>query len=249
MHNVGIQNLQMRNKSTPKEEAQPEAPSKHQLINEHAGFERDRELELNKSRAIAWRIASLSAIIAAVFGIALVVVNLRFEPVAFLVTVDKATGESSIMKRLNSDMIDFDSTHDKHNLKRYVEAREAYNYTFLQRDYDLTMDMSCEKEAADYGKQFDGERGLDKVLGSGTEWRISVVGVRLLPNQKGQAVVTFDKVVKILSTGQINPPQRFNASIAYEYKPNLKKPEHIWIENPTGFRVCGYRADPEFASK
>ncbi len=71
-----------RPKSAEKDSAKDEQTS---LVQESASFERDRELELNKSRTIAWRIAGLAVMLAAVFGVALVTRELKYEPVAFLV--------------------------------------------------------------------------------------------------------------------------------------------------------------------
>lgn len=218
------------------------------FVQSAGGYERDRELEMHQSKRIAWRVAGGSAFLALALGISLAVMSMKFEPVAFLVTVDKTTGESSVMKRLDKDTMTFEEVHDKFNLKRYIQSRESYNYAFLQRDYNLTMDMSCEPVAQDYAKQFDGDKGLDKVLGAGTEYRINVISVRPLPDQPGKAVVTFDKTVKVFATNETRAPQRYLATLAYEYKPNLRKSESVWIDNPTGFRVCSYRADPELAS-
>lgn len=207
-------------------------------------FEADLEAEHIRSRATAWRVAMVAVLAAAVLAISLAVMAFRHEPVAFLVEIDKQTGETSVMKRLDREAITFNEFHDKHNLKRFVQARESYFYSFLQRDYNLTLDMSCEPVAAEYAKQFEGEKALDKVLGNGTEWKINVLSVRLLPDQPGRAVVTFDKTIKVASTNEVRGPFRFDATLAYEYRPSVNKPESTWIDNPTGFTVCAYRADP-----
>lgn len=212
-------------------------------------FEADLEAERQSSRAVAWRVAIAAVLAAIALAISLAVMVMRYEPVAFLVEVNKQTGETSVMKRLDREAIAFNEFHDKHNLKRFVQARESYFYPFLQRDYNLTVDMSCEPVAAEYAKQFDGEKALDKVLGNGTEWKIHVLSVRLLPDQPGRAVVTFDKTIKVTSTNEVRGPFRFDATLAYEYRPNVNKPESIWIDNPTGFTVCAYRADPVQVSR
>ena len=134
----------------------------------------------------------------------------------------------------------------KHDIKRYVEAREGYYYPLLQRDYDLVMLMSCDDVGQEYNKQFDGDKSLDKVLGAGTQWRTDVRSVRLPKDEPGKAVVSFERTVwhGVVKDDTV-PTTRFVVSMTYKYQPSMKAKESEWIENPRGFKACAYRKDSD----
>jgi type IV secretion system protein VirB8 len=102
---------------------------------------------------------------------------------------------------------------------------------------------------ADYGRQFEGDAALQKKLGAGEEWRIQVIGVRLLASgrtsNRGEGTVTYDKVVRLTDRNLPDVTTRHVASIVYEYQPQVLAKERDRLENPFGFVVTAYRSDPE----
>jgi type IV secretion system protein VirB8 len=92
---------------------------------------------------------------------------------------------------------------DKHNLANFVRAREGYSWMFLQRDFDQVARMAVPAVFADYNRQFEGDAALQKKIGAAEDWRINVVGVRLAASgragNRGEATVTYDKVVRLAS--------------------------------------------------
>jgi type IV secretion system protein VirB8 len=204
-----------------------------------------------KSERRAWRIAGGSFVLSIVCVVAVTVLVLRHKPFAFLVERDKVTGETTTLMTMDRETIDFEEVEDKHNVKRYVEARESYYYSLLQRDYDLTLMMSCDEVGAEYAKQYDdtNPQALDKVLGQGAERRIKVLSVRLPNDEPGKAVVSFERRVKKMGLTELEKPERFVATLSYKYNPSMLVKESVWIENPRGFKVCAYRADPELVSR
>jgi type IV secretory pathway component VirB8 len=132
----------------------------------------------------------------------------------------------------------------KHDIKRYVLARESYNYGLLQTDYDLTMNMSCDDVFQEYNKRFDGDKALDKVLGAGTEWRVAVTSIRLPNDEPGKAVVSFERTIYHgLKKDPDVVPGRFEATLSYTNNPSMMAKESVWIDNPRGFKACAYRVD------
>jgi type IV secretion system protein VirB8 len=123
---------------------------------------------------------------------------------------------------------------------------------FLQRDFDQVARMAVPAVFADYNRQFDGDAALQKKLAGNEEWRINVVGVRLAPSgrrgNRGDAAVTYDKVVRMSDRSLPDASTRHVASIVYEYQPKVLARERDRIENPFGFVVTAYRSDPEIAS-
>lgn len=215
------------------------------FLNESRNFERDIERERDQSTKFAWRVATAAVVLAAVAVMALAVLVSRFQPFAFLVTVDRATGETSVVKTLDRDTVQYDEMHDKHNINRFIMSRERYLFQLLQYDYDTTLNLSTDEVGSAYAKLFEGDKALDKVLGAGTEYRITILSTRLPTDQPGKAIVSFERVIRRANTRDAEAPARYVATLSYAYKPSLLAKEAVWVANPTGFKVTAYRADPE----
>jgi type IV secretion system protein VirB8 len=133
-----------------------------------------------------------------------------------------------------------------------VRAREGYDWQFLQRDFDQVARMAVPAVFADYNRQFEGETALHKRLRGAEAWRIDIVGVRLAPGgrqgNRGEATVTYDKVVRLTERDLPETRTRHVASVVYEYQPEVLAAERDRLENPFGFVVTAYRSDPEIAT-
>lgn len=208
-------------------------------------WETDVEEREEKSKALGWRLFWGTLVISGLLLIAVITLVIRHKPLAYMVTVDKATGETSTIMPLDETTLNAAEMDIKHEVKRYVIARESYNYSLLQRDYDLTMNMSCDPIAQEYDKRFGGDKGLDKVLGAGTEYRVKVISISLPKDEPGKAVVSFEKTTYHGIVPDTNPPSRYITTLSYELRPSMLVKEAVWIDNPRGFKVCAYRADPE----
>jgi type IV secretion system protein VirB8 len=93
---------------------------------------------------------------------------------------------------------------------------------------------------------------LQKKLGPQEEWRVHIVTVRLAPSgragNKGEATVTYDKVVRQTERNLPAASTRHVASVVYQYQPKVLARERDRLENPLGFVVTAYRSDPEISS-
>jgi type IV secretion system protein VirB8 len=196
-----------------------------------------------RAEARAWRVAAGAAFLAILSMAVTVYTVKRDKPAAFLVTVDRATGETSTLRTLDADTQEYGEALAKHNAKRYVEACESYIYPMLQRDYDVCLTLSNDTVGTEYGKKFEGDKALDKVLGAHTEWRSTVISVRLPKDQPGKSVVSWQRIKR--ASGVESPVERFVSTLTYAYQPLVAVKESVWIENPTGYKVTAYRADPE----
>jgi type IV secretion system protein VirB8 len=148
------------------------------------------------------------------------------------IVVDRVTGEATIQQRLSVETIPPMEALDKHNLANFVRAREGYSWMFLQRDFDQVARMAVPAVFADYNRQFEG-----------------VVGVRLAASgragNKGEATVTYDKVVRLTDRNLPEVTTRHVASVVFQYQPKVLAKERDRLENPFGFVVTAYRSDPE----
>jgi type IV secretion system protein VirB8 len=212
-------------------------------------WEIDRAVSLERSERRAWSVA-IAGLVLGLVGIAAVFVQGPLRRVVEIpIVVDRVTGEATIQQRLDVETVPALEALDKHNLATFVRAREAYNWMFLQRDFDQVARMAVPGVFADYSRQFDGDGALQKKIAATEDWRIVVVGVRLAAKgrsgNQGEATVTYDKVVRLTDRNLPDIPSRHVASIVYQYEPKVLAKESDRIENPFGFVVTAYRSDPE----
>ena len=140
------------------------------------------------------------------------------------IVVDRVTGEATIQQRLRSRPVPPLEALDKHNLAIFVRAREGYHWQFLQRDFDQVARMAVPAVFGAYSRQFEGEGALQEVAGA-EDWRIDIVGVRLAasgrPGNRGEATVTYDKVVHVAERNLPDVSTRHVASVVYQYQPKV----------------------------
>jgi type IV secretion system protein VirB8 len=212
-------------------------------------WELDRALMLERSERRAWWVA-IAGMLLGLIGIAAVFVQGPLRRIVEIpIVVDRVTGEATIQQRLSVETIPPMEALDKHNLATFVRAREGYSWMFLQRDFDQVARMAVPAVFGDYNRQFEGDAALQKKLGAGEEWRIQIVGVRLSAagraGNKGEAQVTYDKVVRLVDRNLPEVTTRHVASVVYQYQPKVLAKEKDRLENPFGFVVVAYRSDPE----
>jgi type IV secretion system protein VirB8 len=212
-------------------------------------WEIDRALMLERSERRAWRVAFAGTALGLI-GVAAVFVQgpLR-QVVGIPIVVDRVTGEATVQQRLSVESIPPMEALDKHNLATFVRAREGYSWMFLQRDFDQVARMAVPAVFGDYNRQFEGDAALQKKLGAAEDWRIQVVGVRLAAEaragNRGEAQVTYDKIVRLTDRNLPEVTTRHVASVVYQYQPKVLAKEKDRLENPFGFVVVAYRSDPE----
>jgi type IV secretion system protein VirB8 len=212
-------------------------------------WEIDRALMLERSEQRAWSVA-IGGLLLGLIGIAAVVVQGPLRRIVEIpIVVDRLTGEATIQQRLSVETIPPMESLDKHNLATFVRAREGYSWMFLQRDFDQVARMAVPAAFAEYSRQFEGEAALQKKLAASEDWRINVVGVRLTASgrsgNRGEAQVTYDKVVRLTDRNLPEVTTRHVASVVFEYQPKVLAKEKDRLENPFGFVVVAYRSDPE----
>jgi type IV secretion system protein VirB8 len=215
-------------------------------------WEHDRALLLERSARRGWTVAGVATVLAFIAVLAVFVQGPLRQVVGVPIVVDRTTGETTIEQRLSVETIPPQEALDKHQAAVWVRAREGYSWWWLQRDYDAVARMAVPAVFNDYARLFDGDQALQKKIGGTQEWRINVIGVRLSPlgrqGNRGEAVVTFDKVVRQVDRALPDQTTRYVASLVYEYQPKALAKETDRVENPFGFTVTAYRADPEVSS-
>jgi type IV secretion system protein VirB8 len=191
-------------------------------IGANRAWELDRALMLERSERRAWWVA-VAGLVLGLIGIAAVFVQGPLRRVVEIpIVVDRLTGEATIQQRLAVETIPPMEALDKHNLATFVRAREGYSWMFLQRDFDQVARMAVPAVFSDYNRQFEGDGALQKKIGATEDWRINVVGVRLAASgragNKGEATVTYDKVVRLTDRNLPEVTTRHVASVVIAYR-------------------------------
>lgn len=209
-------------------------------------YETSLEVKDQQTKALGWRLFYISVgLIFLLIGLMIVLV-LAHKPTVFEVEVDKSTGQRSILLPLSASNVDRREIEIKRDIQVYVRARESYYYGLLQDNYDQVRSMSTPEVFSEYDKQFEGDKALDKVMGAGTEWRTSVIAIRLSPDDPNKAVVSFER--SIYHGLQLERTVRFTASMAYKYDQTWTEKIEQLIRNTSGFKVYAYRTDAEFSN-
>lgn len=218
-------------------------------------WESERVAALRSSVRNSRLTAAIACAVAFVACVALIKVESARQFVPIPIVVDRNTGETTTTLPLSSDSVPTEEALDKANVTRFVVAREGYAWDFLQRDYNTVSRMASPEVFKPYSALFDGTDPLDKKLGAKVVWLTRVVNVRLdlsdprvtgkKGTRAGEAVVTYERIVRDAETRKDAPPARAVATLRYEYQPKSMRTEADRLENPLGFVVTAYRSDAE----
>lgn len=227
----------------------PDRPTHDAPFDGNLEWEVDHALMIERSERKAWWVAT-AGVVLGLIGIAAVFVQGPLRRVVEIpIVVDRVTGEATIQQRLSVETIPPLEALDKHNLATFVRAREGYSWMFLQRDFDQVARMAVPAVFSEYSRHFEGDGALQKRIGAGEDWRIQIVGVRLSASgrsgNRGEATVTYDKVVHLTDRNLPDVTTRHVASVVFQYQPKVLAKERDRLENPFGFVVTAYRSDPE----
>jgi type IV secretion system protein VirB8 len=216
-------------------------------LGEARGWEADRLRQTLNSERLAWRVAGCAGLLLAIALIALVALLPLKRVVPYVYSIDKTTGEMTLMDAAgqrqiaaNQDLL------DKHWVDAYVIGRDSYDWKLLQTDYDDTVAFSSPQVAKDYAARFDGPRAVNKVWGPNIERNVAVTSIQLQPDAiSKKAVVRYTVQQRDTQSNTLAPLEHYIATVAYEYHPARAGKEQDLIRNPLGFEVTAFRADPE----
>lgn len=162
----------------------------------------------------------------------------------YVVKQDAQTGNLEVLQTFDNRVIGNQEVLNKYWARRYVLAREQYNWWLVAADYDTVAALTDPTIFKEYGDQFIGDKGLDKVFGDFTERRIKVLSIAPSPTNAQQMVIRFERTT--ISKGNVvEAPTVFVVNMTFRYNPNTYASEAELIRNPMGFQVFSYRRDVE----
>ncbi len=214
------------------------------IFNQGANWETSRVSDLERSRKTAWMLTGLLGICLLATIIALALLTPLRRTVPYLIKQDAQTGNIEVLQSFDNRMVGNQEVLNKYWARRYVTAREQYNWYLVGGDFDNISAMTDPVIFKDYGDQFLGEKGLDKVFGDFTERKIKILSIAPSPTNAQQMVVRFERTT--ISKGVVvEAPTSFVANLTFRYNPNAYASEAELIRNPMGYQVYSYRRDVE----
>lgn len=214
------------------------------IFNQGANWETSRVSDLERSRKTAWMLTGLLGICLLATSIALALLTPLRRTVPYLIKQDAQTGNIEVLQSFDNRMVGNQEVLNKYWARRYVTAREQYNWYLVGGDFDNISAMTDPVIFKDYGDQFLGEKGLDKVFGDFTERKIKILSIAPSPTNAQQMVVRFERTT--ISKGVVvEAPTSFVANLTFRYNPNAYASEAELIRNPMGYQVYSYRRDVE----
>lgn len=208
-------------------------------------WETDVIRSIKRSRAVAWIVAGVSAAIAGLASISLVMLLplKTFEP--YVIEVDKTTGFMEIKRPLAEGPLTQNEAITRMYVVRFLRARESYHPATVRQDYELAFLLSAEaaqKELTALYSQSNPDNPVTR-LGRDTEIVVEISSIQI-PDETS-AVVRF-------STEQVGsaaaPRQHWVSLLHFRYVSTAMS--NSWrFDNPLGFQVVDYRSDQETVSR
>lgn len=204
-------------------------------------FDQDRLMQVERSNRIAWSIAVVSGIVAAVavFAVAGLTPLKTVEP--FVVRVDNSTGIVDVVSALTSTAGTYDEAVTKYFAAKYVRAREGYVWSEAQENFRTIALLSTQAEQTRFAALYRGSnpQSPQNTYGRGATARIDIASISLI----NQNVVSV-RYMRTITRGEEVRTTHWVASITYSYA-NAPMSSTDRLVNPLGFVVSEYRADPE----
>lgn len=193
---------------------------------------------------LAWRFAgaSLAVTLISVLGASAMVFYKRPDP-PVIMRDNTVTGEVNILDVARSGHVTFGEAEDRADLRRYVAARESYDWETIQDMYDRVKETTCGKERDRYLAIYDGAAAPQKIFKDGLR---VIARANVISFVGKTAQVFFEKRFVSLQPSVVAPKPEFGvATISYEHKELPGKRSELEA-NPTGFCVTSYTTERDW---
>ncbi|CAJ0781450.1 type IV secretion system protein [Ralstonia chuxiongensis] len=206
---------------------------------ENSSMESERRLT-----RMAWRVAGGGMLVGllGILGAGALVMLKRPDP-PVIMRDNTVTGEVEILDVARSGKVTFGEAEDRADLRRYVAARESYDWETIQDMYDRVKATTCDKERDRYLNVYSGADAPHKVYKD--QMRV-IARANVISFVGETAQVFFEKRYVSLSSSLVAPKPEFGvATISYEHKDLPGKRSELEA-NPTGFCVTSYTTERDW---
>jgi len=208
-----------------------------------ASWSADVNGAIRASRRVAWIVAGVALLVAALEALALAALAPLKTVVPLAITVDRQTGYVETQASLKPGALSQNQAITQSYLVRYVMAREGFDATDLTSAYHQVMLWSAGDARAQYDqlmRKTTPESPLN-LYTAATQLSVTIESVSLLTPTT--ALVRFI-TTRHEAAGAGGPPRYWAAAIAFRYSDAPMSMGDRFI-NPLGFQVTRYRKDSE----
>ena len=199
--------------------------------------------ELEKSRRNAWIVACVSAAIALLLAIALVILLPLKTVVPYTLLVDRQTGSVEALAPLDEQVIAPDAALTRSFLVQYVIARESFDYDDLQADYAKVALWTSGEARRRYENMMRASTPGSPLSAYSPGTRIAVEVRSVSALSADRSLVRFS-TTRIDSGGQPQVAQHWATVVDYTFSGAQMSEQDRYL-NPLGFQVTRYRRDAE----
>lgn len=209
-------------------------------------FERMKVDEIRRSRAVAWRIASVATGLCAVSIVSvLIALLMRTEPEPVVLRVDNSTGDATMLRSVRDASDHYDEVVNKFWLGQYIRMCEGYDWYLIGEEVEGCKLMSSDAIAKEHETKVRAPTAPLEVLKDRGKIVAKVTSIVLLSDETAQVRFTTEKVGTSGSNDDSSPVQKWIGTVAYQFEPSLRMTDQQRLVNPLGFKAYGYRVDPE----
>jgi len=211
-------------------------------LKEARTWETDKVREIEKSKKLAWRVASVSATaaLAAMFAVAAMMPLKTVEP--YVIRVDNTTGIVDVVTGLTDGKTNYTEAMNKYFTQWYVRYREGYSRELAEEYYYNVGIMSDAAEQQKYFQFFNPQNPLSplNIYGDYAKAKISIKSTSFI--SPTIALVRYTKEIERGSDKSTITHWAATITFQYTKAPMAEKDRAI---NPLGFQVVEYRNDPD----
>lgn len=199
--------------------------------------------DLERSRRTAWIVACVSAAIALLLAVALVILLPLKKVEPYTLLVDRQTGNVQALAPLDQQMVAPDTALTRSFLVQYVIARESFDADSFDRDYQKTTLWSSGSARQNYINRMQPNNPQSPLAFMRPGSTIGVEVRSVSPLDSRRALVRFT-TIRTERGGQVGSPEYWVAVIGYGFS-EAAMSEADRLLNPLGFQVTSYRRDAE----
>lgn len=211
-------------------------------LKEARTWETDKVQEIEKSKKLAWRVATASGVVAfvSVFALAALTPLKTVEP--YVIRVDNSTGIVDVVEAMKDGKTNYDEAMNKYFTQWYVRYREGYSKELAEDYYANVGIMSVGLEQQKYYEFFNPKNPLSPINVFGPYAKVKV---RIKSTSFIKSNVALVRYTKEIERG-LDKPQvtHWAATITFKYS-GAPMSEKDRATNPLGFQVVEYRNDPD----
>lgn len=199
--------------------------------------------QLERSRRTAWIVASVSAAVALLLAIAVVILLPLKTVEPYTLLVDRQTGNVEALAPLDQQEITPDDALTRSFLVQYVIARESFDIDSLDSDYRKVALWSAGEARERYLRLMDAGNP-ESPLSSLPRRAVVRVEVRSISSLSADSSLVRFTTSRTDQGGQPQAPQYWAAIVTHHYS-GSEMTEDDRLLNPLGFQVTRYRRDAE----